>query len=89
MLYRLGADPNRANNFVFTPLDFAKRYGFDDIVQLLTTSRSKLVSSMSSRGDPLKSVGSNCESQSAAREASVRDSASSHREASILSGNAK
>lgn len=89
MLYRLGADPTRANNFVFSPLDFAKRYGFDDIIQLLSTPRSKLVSSMSSRGDAPKSVGSNRETQSAAREASVKDSASSHKEPSILSSNRK
>lgn len=35
--------------FYFTPLDFAQRYGFDDIVQLLNTPRAKLQAVSSDR----------------------------------------
>jgi hypothetical protein len=41
-LYRAGGDALRTNDFIFTPLDFAQRYRFDDIVMLLNTPRAKL-----------------------------------------------
>lgn len=58
VIYRSGGDPYKQNNFAFTPIDFATRYGFDDIVQLLQTPRSKLLSMLSNRGDPPKSASS-------------------------------
>ena len=72
VLYRNGADPQRANHFLFTPIDFANRFDFDDIVALLQTPRSKLTTSMSSRGDPPKSVSSIRDSQSSYRDSSHR-----------------
>ena len=42
LLYKGGGDPMRTNDFIFTPLDFAQKYQFDDIVALLNTPRAKL-----------------------------------------------
>ena len=79
VLYRNGADPQRANHFLFTPIDFANRFNFDDIVTLLQTPRAKLATSMSSRGDPPKSVSSLRDSQGSHRESSIRGVDSSAR----------
>lgn len=54
MLDNLDTDRSRVNIFAFGLLDFAKLYDCDDIIQLLSMHRSKLVLNMNSREDAPK-----------------------------------
>lgn len=53
VLYRAGGDPLKGNMLGVTPIDFAKKYNFDDVVTLLKTPRNKLNSSISSKSNQL------------------------------------
>jgi ankyrin repeat protein len=73
LLYRSGADALKTNDLIFTPLDLAQRYKFDDIVALLSTPRHKLSGSSDRASDGVKALSSGNTKSVVAREKTLNE----------------